>query len=144
MFCENCGKKLNKKQKFCTNCGKSLETTVESKKVPGKGISIAGMILGIVAIVWTSFELISSPNIFDALNEIAYKSNPYINLSFLHFWFAFGYTILALIPSLVGLPLSIVGCVKQRSGNNITGLILNSIALFASLTVFIYIMLLAY
>ena len=143
MFCKNCGKKLKGKEKFCPNCGKNLEVSLSNNKIPGKGISIAGMILGIIAAVWTFFELISSKNIYDSLNEISYGAGQYINSSFLYFWFAFGYTLLALIPSLVGLPLSIVGCVKNKNGNNITGIILNSIALFASLTIFIHIMLLA-
>ena len=144
MFCKNCGKELKKEEKFCSNCGKKVEEVIpqtteaqQSIKIPGNGMSIAGMILGILAIVWTFFELLSFSNISAGVENIIYDTSYYLNYNTMLFWFAFGYTLFSLIPALVGLPLSIAGLIKKSSGKNITGLILNSISLLVLISALI-------
>ena len=53
-FCSNCGKEINENETICNNCCVSLinneETNIEFVHVPGKGLSIAGMVLGIISL----------------------------------------------------------------------------------------------
>lgn len=53
-FCSNCGKEVNENDNICNNCGVSLinnsEANNEFVHVPGKGLSIAGMVLGIISL----------------------------------------------------------------------------------------------
>lgn len=64
-YCSNCGNKISESSVFCMNCGISLQDNIlkddniinqETNSIPGKGISIAGMVLGIVS---AFFALIS-------------------------------------------------------------------------------------
>ncbi len=61
-FCSNCGSEINENDIYCLKCGillqnnnfkqKNLSNDYNiNKNIPGKGISIAGMILGIISIV---------------------------------------------------------------------------------------------
>ena len=97
-------------------------------KVPGNGLSIAGMVLGIIAAVWAFFEILSIGGIRESLS--LFEGNLYYDSAVVGF--AIGYTLFALIPSIIGLPLSIAGMLKQRTGKNIAGLVLNLIALIIS------------
>ena len=65
-FCSNCGSELKVNADVCLNCGVMVKTEkynnyiVNNKpKVPGKGMSIAGMILGIVACFWGIMSLLA-------------------------------------------------------------------------------------
>ena len=109
-------------------------------KIPGNGLSIAGMVLGIIAVVWSFLEILSAAGIKEALSQ--FKGNIYYDSAIIGF--AIGYTLFALIPSIIGLPLSTVGMVKQRTGKNITGLVLNIISLIISIIMIFYIISLAY
>lgn len=110
-------------------------------KIPGNGRSIAGMVLGIIAIVWCLFQLMSFGAINEGLNQVSnYTNLEGISLPFIYFWFGFGYTLFSLIPSLIGLPLSISGLKKQKTGKNVTGIVLNTISLIFSIIVYVYIM----
>ena len=65
-FCSNCGSEINENDIYCLNCGvlvqnNNINQTLSNdynikQNIPGKGLSIAGMILGIISIV---FALIS-------------------------------------------------------------------------------------
>ena len=109
-------------------------------KVPGNGLSIAGMVLGIIAAVWSFFELLSIGGIREGLDQ--FNGIPYYDSAIVGF--AIGYTLFALIPSIIGLPLSIAGMVKQRTGKNIAGLVLNLIALIISVIMIVFIISVAY
>ena len=61
-FCSNCGNEIKENDIYCLNCGVSVQNNNFKQKylsndyninknIPGKGISIAGMILGIISIV---------------------------------------------------------------------------------------------
>ena len=146
-YCSNCGKELKEGADICLNCGVLINkqpnhfySKQQKNKIPGNGMSIAGMVLGIIAAVWTFFELIAVGGIPESLSNIAYSTNYYVSLSYLYFWFGFGYTLFSLIPSIVGLPFSIVGLIKHKSGKNISGTILNIVSLLVSIIMIIYIL----
>ena len=61
-FCSNCGNEIKENDVYCLNCGVLVQNNNFNqnnlsndyninKNIPGKGISIAGMILGIISIV---------------------------------------------------------------------------------------------
>ena len=76
-FCANCGSEINENADICLKCGvlinkdnmnvNSVETynqnIVVKTKVPGKGLSVAGMVLGIIAAVWVLIKLFQIGNI---------------------------------------------------------------------------------
>ena len=147
--CEYCGKDLKEEADVCLHCGKLLKkeekeneekTQINKKKIPGNGLSIAGMVLGIVACTWVFFELLSIGIVGLILKELLYY-NYYISRCAIKLGFAVGYTMFSLVPSLVGLPLSFAGYKKMKTGKNIAGLILNIIGLSISLIIYDYIML---
>ena len=148
--CEYCGKDLKESADVCLHCGKfvkkeekenKIKTQINKKKIPGNGLSIAGMVLGITSCTWVFFELISLGMVSLILNEFLYYENYYTSPAVIKISFAIGYTLFSLVPSLVGLPLSFVGYKKMKTGKNIAGLILNIIGLTISLLIYVYIML---
>ncbi len=56
MFCPNCGAPANENQAQCANCGTLLTSQISqsnqspSTRVPGFGLAIASMVLGIVSL----------------------------------------------------------------------------------------------
>lgn len=157
-FCRNCGNEVNENADICLKCGvlinKKNNDNISSNvnpypyncgqpnnnqmgygqnKVPGKGVSIAGMVLGIVAALWTICELLSLP----AINFVSYWYRYGIAQVIS---FAVGYTLFALIPSIIGLCLSTSGFRKSKNGFNISGLLLNIISLLIAVIIFIYIL----
>ena len=140
-FCPHCGEKLNGTEDVCVKCGKFInDGTTKKVKVPGKGLSTAGMVLGIISAVWTLLALISIFNVKEALFELLenyleiLSPPPLLLVSF-----SIGYTLFSLIPSLIGLPLSIAGVIKLKSGKGVAGIILNAVALIASIAMIVYI-----
>lgn len=131
-FCSNCGKEVKEKDSFCSNCGSPTTGIV---KKPGKGISIAGMVLGIIACTWALLELCSVDSIKLEMFKL-YLTHSKTIASVMGF--ATGYTLI-IIP-IVGLPLSISGMKKQKTSINKAGLILNTIGLSISAIIFIYIL----
>ena len=162
MFCTNCGSKIEKKDSFCPNCGtptkeKKVEKEVKNEendmiytqpvnmqqgyayppqyviyakpKIPGNGSSIAGMVLGIIAAVY-GFAALVSP-FSDDFKETISEYEPHVTA------FAFGIALIPFVLSVTGLPLSISGFLKQKNGKNVSGIILNSIALVLAITAFI-------
>lgn len=143
-FCTNCGNKINKEEKFCTKCGYDFSrynneiiinrNISASKNNYGTGLSIAGMILGIVSVLWCIRSLIS-------LNNVAtlFRIYDFFYNSFILILFSFFYTLFSFIPSITGLFLSFFGYRKKKNNINISGLILNSISLALTSFIFIYI-----
>ncbi len=145
MFCSNCGSKLNEKDSFCQNCGSSVEKKdkdiknskdnpvyVYTKKVyPGNGLSIAGMVLGIIAAFFAFVCIITLTSDDFKADMILYAGQVSA--------YAFGYILIPLVLAVVGLPLSICGKRKHSNGKNITGIILCSMSIITSIIIFIYI-----
>ncbi len=73
MFCSNCGAHLPDDAVFCPDCGQSLLTDAPKKQsvnppeandnvtVPGNGLGIASMVLGILSIVFMCIFYLSIP-----------------------------------------------------------------------------------
>lgn len=133
-YCSGCGKKLREGVIYCPKCGKK----VGSLKKEGNGISIVGLILGIIAIFWTFLEIMSISTISSPIDGLITSYD--LPRTYLLFCFAFGFTIGALIPSIIGTILSIIGMSKKIQTNNIIGIILNSISLLSSLIIYVIIL----
>ena len=136
-YCKNCGKELKTSDEMCISCGhinKNIYNSQRINKIPGNGLSITGMILGIISSSWAAISLLSIAKIDTILNS------PYLsNITIIKVPIAIGYTLFSLSPSLVGLPLSLVGLKKHKSSLNITGLILSTIALSIAIIEIVYI-----
>lgn len=161
-FCRNCGSEINENADICLNCGVLInknnndnsnmsgginpnpypynysypnnnQVVNMQNKVPGNGSSIAGMVLGIVAAFWTICELLSVLELDSTSFGYYYNMSKVIQ-------FAIGYTLFALVPSIIGLCLSASGYKKSKNGFNISGLLLNLIALLLNVIIFIYIL----
>lgn len=141
MFCNKCGKELDKDAVFCSKCGNQVNGNGNNnqnqsvmyvkKTVPGNGLSIAGMVLGIIAICFALIYLVSLTTSTFKVDVILYRRDIVA--------YAFGVILIPTALSATGLPLSISGMLKSRNGKNIAGLILNSITLIMQVFVFLYI-----
>ena len=148
-FCANCGSELKENADVCLSCGKMLKKDNfenmqqynlytqngnynNKPRIPGKGMSIAGMVLGIIATAWALLSLLS-------ISEIEYSVSYYYSISEI-IGYIIGFTLFSLTPSIVGLILSICGYRKQKSGVNIAGLILNIITLAIVVIEIVYIL----
>ncbi len=109
-FCEECGQKLLKNDKFCPKCGKKQteekvvvnapkNTEVKKTKSSADGLGTASMVLGIISLI-----------------------------------FSFIFTIFLFPVYLIGLILGIVS--KANHGKRISGIILNSLAIVISIIMF--------
>lgn len=124
-FCSNCGKELKENADICLNCGVLInkDTKVKKEKTPGLGLSIAGMILGILSI----FAIFGSlPEAFDY--DYYYSNADMISDM-----------VMSLAICITGVSLSAVGFTKNKNGFNISGIILNSISILVNIIVLIYI-----
>ena len=138
MYCSNCGSKIEKDYSFCGHCGNSVNNTpvynqptyYYEPKVPGYGISIAGMVLGIVGLSFAMIDLLGVASSSYALELAVYKR--------FILAYAFGVVIIPLSLSATGLPLSICGFLKNKNGKNISGIILNSITLLIQFILFLF------
>ena len=148
MFCKKCGKKVDEADTFCPRCGTPTNDTVApvqgppmyyqnqyggyaAPKVPGNGASIAGMVLGIIGLVYALITMMAlmSPDFEVEILEYRGRVIP----------FAVGVILIQTTLSCTGLPLSISGMRKRTNGKNVSGLILNSITIVLSIAFFIYI-----
>lgn len=119
-FCSNCGNKLDENAVVCVKCGVATCNLQQVKtKQPGRGLSIASMVLGIIAIFYgTCFSLTS---IMISLIEEFYNEEKIV--------FSIGFNFLPLVLSITGLSLGISSRSKIKNGKNITGIILSSITI---------------
>ncbi len=128
-FCSNCGKELKENADVCLNCGVlvnkiNFPTNIKTK-TPGKGLSIASMIIGIVSLLIT----------LGTLSEVTESTSiNYYNNNLEFYIDIFMYICL----STTGLIFSIIGFKKQKNGFNISGLILNIISLSMILLTIIF------
>ena len=125
--------------KYCTKCGQSLGQNVNPTNFvpaaqvngqvyygkPKNGKATASMILGIIAVVWALFELLSLGEIENSLIE-AIAENNIDDATTAKIAFLFGYNILSLPCGIIGL---ILGLVAKKNGKAIAGIITSIIAL---------------
>ncbi len=145
MFCKKCGNEIDNTAEFCPKCGTPVNGSIppaqpvmpvmyqqpyvvyQTPKAPGSGLSTAGMVLGIIAIVYAFLTIIGVTE---------------YNLRIIYYGraaFAFGAVLIQSVLALVGLPLSVSGNIKHKNPKAITGIILCTITLAISLIIFIYI-----
>lgn len=118
MYCIYCGNQIGEKSNFCPKCGK--EVNVSKKTNVGRGKSIASMVLGIVSVVWSFFELL-------ALEDISSLVNQFFSIAEFVGGFI-GFNLLSLPTAIVGLILGIQS--KENSNKRKSGIIMCSISLF--------------
>ena len=153
-FCSNCGKEVKEGTDVCLNCGVMIKkdsnsfnnntidniynkNNITTNKIPGKGLSIAGMIVGIYSVYGSLYNFFTiNTNII----QLKYIENQIYQLKpfFRYFYFTLSILFRILIP-IIGLVLSFFGYKKYKSGFNKSGLILNTIALCISICVYIYV-----
>lgn len=133
MYCKYCGSKVKDGADICLKCGKFInekEVSVGKKvKIPGKGLSIAGMILGIFSILLMMGE-------FDSISDFDAEL-PFIYTDIQLVLYIFNYIFIDFVFICTGLALSIVGFTKNKNGFNITGMILSGISLFLLFALFL-------
>lgn len=119
-FCFNCGNKLDEKAVICVKCGVATCNFQQIRiKQPGRGLSIASMVLGIIAIFYgTCFSLTSI--MMNLIDEFYNKEEIIFSIGF-NFW--------SLVLSITGLSLGIASRLKVKNAKNTTGIILNSITI---------------
>ena len=125
-YCGNCGAELKEGADICLKCGKMvIENKVVTKKYPGKGLSIASLVLGIISSSWAFLMLLS---LGQAVEEIIVD---YYYNETLVFFIAFyiGYTLFSLTPGILSLIFGIKGNKKMKNGMSTAGLILSIISL---------------
>lgn len=65
IYCPECGKEISDKAYFCPNCGYVFKENAVNinfsvkKKIPGRGFGIAGMVMGILGVVYSLTLLLS-------------------------------------------------------------------------------------
>ncbi len=125
-FCSNCGNKLDDKAVICVKCGMSTGyIDVPTKvKVPGKGLSIASMVVGLVAIFNSVSISLSLPFSMFVFNKTM------INFEFVKVMTILFSMIFPLASSITALSLGISSLSKIKNGFNKTGIITGSVSIF--------------
>lgn len=144
-FCPSCGEKLTENSKFCKACGASIEgvqevaeqVTVQSEK-KYNGLSIAGLVLGCIAIFWTLLMVIRLGDAPTAYRLELYSARLSGNEGAYFFGFCLGYTLLSFIPGILALIFGLRGNSKKKNGLAMAGAIMGIIATVASIFVIIY------
>lgn len=135
-YCKYCGNELKEGADFCLSCGKLIEkeptynntTTKVSKK--GLGFAITSLTLGIIGIIWTFIMLVGiEMGVETLVVELSYQEYqvPYV------VGYYIGYTLFSLTPGLLALIFGIISVKKQKRGMAITGIILGSLSILASI-----------
>ena len=79
MFCSNCGSNQPEGARFCQNCGAQLAAPVAvqqpvyvavKQKIPGRGMGITAMVLGIIGIVY-GFAMLSIASFAEKADDFA-------------------------------------------------------------------------
>lgn len=146
MYCSRCGVKIEDDSVFCSKCGNQLRGNppvynnqpnyvyVNQAKVPGNGLSIAGMVLGIIALFFAFCYIVAlTGNDFKRDMLIYGRYGSQVTA------YAFGVILIPTILATTGLPLSISGMSKHKSGKNVAGVVLNTITLVLQVIEFLYI-----
>ena len=144
-FCPSCGEKITTNSKFCKACGANLEGTQEAaEQVTVKsdkkynGLSIAALVLGCIAILWTLLMFIRLGDAPLTYRLEAYSARISGNEGAYFFGFCLGYTLFAFTPGLLALIFGLRGNGKKKNPLAIAGSILGLVALVASIFVVIY------
>lgn len=127
-FCSKCGCSLNDDAVFCTNCGSETQTQTSTNvvyqqvvyvkpKVPGRGLGIASMVLGIIGAFYAFVIFISTLTMLELLSPSYFSSI---------FSAAFTYSVLPILSLCFAISSKRKG---YRNGVSTAGLILGIIGL---------------
>ena len=124
-YCPNCGTENNETAEFCSNCGNAFtqNTTTVVKEKQGK--SIASLVLGIIAILWSLIALAGLGNLNTSVIQSINESNPE-NIGIFKAGFFVGYNFISLPCGIIGL---ILGLISKKNVKAIIGIVLSSVAL---------------
>ncbi len=134
-YCVNCGKEIKEGADICLGCGMLLNKEVELEKKKESSISvksIVSLILSIIGVMWLALAFLS---IEEAKYAYWFDVAEHNAATFIGFYI--GYTLLSLVPSIVGFILSILGLKDKSKGIAITGLALSSIVLIGCLIILV-------
>lgn len=121
-FCTNCGNKIDENAIVCVKCGVPTDNYPIKKKIPGRGLGIAGMVLGIIGTYYSVIYFIIS---FIMFISQTYVENEAIMLAIIfNFW--------PIVIGIVGLCLSIAAIKQNKLKITMAGIILNIATLFIS------------
>ena len=131
-YCVNCGKELDGKSKFCVSCGAEVKKE-EVKPVEKKtnGLSITSMVLGICGHAYQFITIIGVMLLIDSVQFFSYffgnthHVRIYDRLTF-SIIFAGHFSHLAIIISIVGLILGIIGVSNKKNKIATAGIVLCS------------------
>ncbi len=132
-YCQNCGSKITENSSFCASCGANLTVGKDlNANKRTNGLSIASLILGIIAITWSILMFISLDSSIYELKMRVFKDASFI------VGYMVGYTGIAILSSIIALVLGVFGNKKKINGIGITGIILSILGILASTIVIIY------
>lgn len=121
-FCTNCGNKIDENAIVCVKCGVPTDNYPIKKKIPGRGLGIAGMVLGIIGTYYSVIYFIIS---FIMFISQTYVENEAIMLAIIfNFW--------PIVIGIVGLCLPIAAIKQNKLKITMAGIILNIATLFIS------------
>ena len=115
MYCSNCGNKMDEKAVVCTKCGAAVDGKKADVAVPGKGKSIASMVLGILGVVFGLLYLVGVQEI-----PWEYKLQMSVNSSY-KFGFAIGSILIPLVFAIIGICLAVSARKQAKNGQNTAG-----------------------
>ena len=145
-YCSKCDNIMDENNNNCLYCSvqKNKENNLINsnnslkKKVPGKGLSIAGMVLGIYNTYGSILNIFTLKYNIEQLSY--YSNNTYISKTFITNVYLTVQIIFRVLLPILGLVLSYFGYRKHESNFNKSGLILNSVSLCIAICLFIYTM----
>lgn len=124
-YCPNCGKENAETAEFCKECGNAFTKVATPKVSEKQGKSIASMILGIIAILWSLIALAGLGNLNTSVIQSINESNPE-NIGIFKAGFFVGYNFISLPCGIIGL---ILGLISKKNVKAIIGIVLSSVAL---------------
>ena len=124
-YCPNCGKENVETAEFCKECGTAFTKVATPKVSEKQGKSIASMILGIIAVLWSLLVLVGLSNLDASLANSIRESNPE-NIGMFKIGFFIGYNFISLPCGIIGL---ILGLISKKNVKAIIGIVLSSVAL---------------
>lgn len=133
MYCQSCGKEIDKEAVICVHCGVPTNNyNGQVNKKSGKGRGIAGMILGIIGILYCLIA-------FSSLGTFEFKINMAAYTDSERFPFAIGFVLVQSIFAILAVSLSGSERKKFKNGFNTSGLWLGLVS-FAMIAIqFIYV-----